>query len=141
MVTEVPHGSLCMAFLDPYNLEHLSFSIILVQDFLVEDRPISPLVEDHLTVSLAEPKATSLTLPFPAGKFASFDAPIALASDLDFEGAVMEAVPDRIWSGAQGWQSRSRSIQRSGACVTLTNSSGPTSMRPCRWRKSPVKPV
>jgi len=34
-----------------------------VQDFLVEDRPISP-VEDHLTGSLAEPKATSLTLPF-----------------------------------------------------------------------------
>jgi hypothetical protein len=35
----------------------------LLQDFLVEDRPISP-VEDHLTGSLAEPKATSLTLPF-----------------------------------------------------------------------------
>jgi type II secretory pathway pseudopilin PulG len=34
-----------------------------LQDFLVEDRPISP-VEDHLTGSLAEPKATSLTLPF-----------------------------------------------------------------------------
>ena len=34
-----------------------------VQDFLVEDRPISA-VEDHLTGSLAEPKATSLTLPF-----------------------------------------------------------------------------
>jgi hypothetical protein len=33
-----------------------------VQDFLVEDRPISP-VGDHLTGSLAEPKATSLTLP------------------------------------------------------------------------------
>ena len=34
-----------------------------VQDFLVEDRPISP-VGGHLTGSLAEPKATSLTLPF-----------------------------------------------------------------------------
>jgi hypothetical protein len=34
-----------------------------LQDFLVEDRPISP-VEDHLTGSLAEPKPTSLTLPF-----------------------------------------------------------------------------
>jgi hypothetical protein len=34
-----------------------------VQDFLVEDRPISP-VQDQLTGSLAEPKATSLTLPF-----------------------------------------------------------------------------
>jgi len=34
-----------------------------LQDFLVEDRPISP-VEDHLTGSLAEPKATSLTRPF-----------------------------------------------------------------------------
>lgn len=33
-----------------------------VQDFLVEDRPISP-VGDHLTGSLAEPKATSLTHP------------------------------------------------------------------------------
>ena len=37
--------------------------LLHVQDFLVEDRPISP-VEDHLTGSLAEPKATSLTLPF-----------------------------------------------------------------------------
>lgn len=34
-----------------------------VQDFLVEDRPISP-VEDHLKGSLAEPKATRFTLPF-----------------------------------------------------------------------------
>jgi hypothetical protein len=34
-----------------------------VQDFLVEDRPISP-VGDHLTGSLAEPKATILTRPF-----------------------------------------------------------------------------
>lgn len=28
MIQEVPQGSLCMAFLDPYNLEYLSFSII-----------------------------------------------------------------------------------------------------------------
>ena len=33
-----------------------------LQDFLVEDRLISP-VGDHLTGSLAEPKGTSLTLP------------------------------------------------------------------------------
>ena len=33
-----------------------------MQDFLVEDRPISP-VGDHLTGSLAEPKATSLSAP------------------------------------------------------------------------------
>ena len=36
---------------------------VTLQDFLIEDRPISP-VEDHLTGSLAEPKATSLTRPF-----------------------------------------------------------------------------
>lgn len=34
-----------------------------VQDFLVEDHPISR-VGDHLNGSLAEPKATSLTRPF-----------------------------------------------------------------------------
>jgi hypothetical protein len=34
-----------------------------LQDFLVEDHPISP-VGDHLTGSLAEPKATILTRPF-----------------------------------------------------------------------------
>ena len=34
-----------------------------VQDFLVEDRLISP-VGDHLTGSLAEPKARILTRPF-----------------------------------------------------------------------------
>ena len=38
-------------------------SALRLQDFPVEDHPISP-VEDHLTGSLAEPKATSLTLPF-----------------------------------------------------------------------------
>lgn len=42
---------------------HVFAKKTFVQDFLVEDRPISP-VEDHLTGSLAEPKATSLTLPF-----------------------------------------------------------------------------
>ena len=36
---------------------------VLVQDFLAEDHPISP-VGDHLTGSLAEPKATILTRPF-----------------------------------------------------------------------------
>jgi hypothetical protein len=35
----------------------------LVQDFLVEDRPISR-VGTHLRGSLAEPKATILTRPF-----------------------------------------------------------------------------
>jgi len=40
-----------------------AYQFTQLQDFLVEDRPISP-VEDHLTGSLAEPKATSLTLPF-----------------------------------------------------------------------------
>jgi hypothetical protein len=73
-----------------------------VQDFLVEDRPISP-VEDHLTGSLAEPKATSLMLPFfLLASLRARDAPIALACDLDLKSGVLEAVPDgirdhRIW--------------------------------------------
>ena len=37
--------------------------ITQLQDFLVEDRPISP-VGDHLTGSLAEPKVGILTRPF-----------------------------------------------------------------------------
>ena len=39
---------------------HTAEAVVWLQDFLVEDRPIS-LVGDHLTGSLAEPKATIVT--------------------------------------------------------------------------------
>jgi hypothetical protein len=45
------------------DLIELTPEVLTVQDFLVEDHPISP-VGDHLTGSLAEPKATILTRPF-----------------------------------------------------------------------------
>lgn len=60
--------------------------------------PIS-CVEDHLIGSLAKPKSTILTflrVLFFAGKFASFDASIALAGDVDGERGVLESITDRV---------------------------------------------
>ena len=67
-----------------------------LQDFLVQDRLIFPVGRHRSGVTGGVEVDDSYASFCLLASFAGFDSAIALAGDLDDQGGVLEAIPDRV---------------------------------------------